>query len=294
MTTPAAAPTMPETSARWGRLLVVAACLLWSTNGFFVKWPVFADWPDDTRGLMLAFWRNVFASAVLIPMVRRPAWDWRLLPMSLSFTLMSVTFLSSMVYTTAANAIWLQNTAPLWILISGLWIYREPFDARNRVPLITGLAGAALIIACEVYHQPTTNSVNGVLHGAASGLFYAIVVVSMRRLRTLNSAWLIAVNHVVAVILLAPWVLTQTPLPHGIQWAVLIAFGVVQMGIPYVLFAEGLKHIPSQEGAAVGLLEPVLVPIWVFLAWGEVTSWWTIVGGVIILVGLGWRYLRPA
>jgi drug/metabolite transporter (DMT)-like permease len=241
---------------------------------------------------MLAFWRNVFASVALIPLIRRPQWDWRLAPMSIGFTLMSITFLTSMVYTTAANAIWLQNTAPLWILCSGLWIYHEPFDRRNLVPLVTGLLGAALIISCELYHQPKPTSAQGVLLGAASGLFYAIVVVSMRRLRHMNSAWLIAVNHVVAVILLAPWVLTSTPLPTGIQWWVLMAFGFVQMGIPYMLFAEGLKRIPSQEGAAIGLLEPVLVPIWVFLAWGEITSSWTIAGGAIILLGLGWRYLR--
>lgn len=292
MSQPSSPDPSSQASARWGRWLVVAACVLWSTNGFFVKWPVFADWPAETRGLVLAVWRNVFASAALIPLVRRPRLDWRMTPMALSFTLMSVTFLSSMVDTTAANAIWLQNTAPIWILCSGLWIYREPFDRRNLAPLITGLLGAALIISCEIVYQPQATSVRGVLLGAASGFFYAIVVVSMRRLREFNSAWLIAFNHLAAVLLLAPWVLSTTPWPQGIQWPVLIAFGMVQMGIPYMLFAEGLKRIPSQEGAAIGLLEPVLVPIWVFIAWGEMTAWWTIAGGAIILVGLALRYVR--
>ena len=281
-------------SSTSGRLLIVLASVLWSTNGLFAKSPIFDDWPQDGRGLALAFWRAVFASVVLLPLVRRPRWDWRLVPMSLGFTAMNITFLSSMVLTTAANAIWLQNTAPLWIFCSGLWIYREPFDRRNLVPLVSGLIGAALIVVCEMTYVLTHTSVSGTLLGLASGVFYATVVVSMRRLREDSSTWLIAVNHVVAAAIMAPWVLTHAPWPHGNQWLVLAGFGVIQMGIPYVLFAEGLKRVSSQEGAAVGLLEPVLVPIWVYLAWSETPSWWTIAGGAAILVGLTWRYLRTS
>ena len=299
-TSPASAPqTTPDHAVGepWkGRLLCLLAAIFWSSNGLFVKSPAFADWPADSRGLVLAFWRNVFASAVLILFVRRVTWDWKLLPMALSFTLMSITFLSSMVFTTAANAIWLQNTAPLWILLSGRFVYHEPFDRRNLVPLATGLLGAALIIVCETTLNDSRLSSLGVLLGTISGLFYAVVVVSMRRLREASAAWLITVNHATAALLLAPFALPlwnpETPWPQGEQWPLLAAFGILQMGIPYALFAQGLKHIGGQEGAAVGLLEPVLVPIWVWLTWGEVPAPWTIAGGGLIMLGLSWRYLR--
>ena len=274
-----------------GRALVVIAAVLWSSNGFFVKWPIFEDWPQETRGVTLAFWRALFAALCLIPAVRRPRWDVRLLPMAGGFTLMNITFLTSMTLTTTANAIWLQNTAPLWILLSGAFLYHEPFDRRNLTPLVTGLAGALLIVICEMVQVSSATSQAGVLYGVASGACYALVVVSMRRLRAMDTAWLIALNHVTAALCLGPYIWSLGIFPRGIQWPVLLAFGGLQMALPYFLFARGLRRISSQEGAAVGLLEPILAPVWV-LYWGEWPAWWTVVGGGLILVGLVARYAR--
>ena len=66
------------------------------------------------------------------------------------------------------------------------------------------------------------------------------------------------------------------------------------MGLPYVLFARGLKRIPGHEATAIGLIEPLLNPLWVFAAWGDKPAWWTIVGGLFILIGLAIRYLWPS
>jgi drug/metabolite transporter (DMT)-like permease len=76
----------------------------------------------------------------------------------------------------------------------------------------------------------------------------------------------------------------------------LAGFGVLQMGLPYVLFARGLKMTPSHEASGIGLLEPVLLPVWVYLAWHgapnyEPPQWWTLLGGAMILAGLAWRYI---
>jgi drug/metabolite transporter, DME family len=83
--------------------------------------------------------------------------------------------------------------------------------------------------------------------------------------------------------------------PQGKQWMFLIAFGILQMGLPYVLFARGLKSISGHEASGVGLLEPVLLPLWVFLAWRHAADyspprWWTLVGGGLILIGLAVRF----
>ncbi len=275
-----------------GRLLVLAAAFFWSSNGFFVKSPTFENWPSESRGLTLAFWRAIFAVACLAPLVRRVQWDVRMIPMALSFWLMNCTFLPSMTFTTAANAVWLQNTAPLWVFLSSMWLYREPFDRRNLIPLISGLAGAGVILACEALFVVSDSSLWGVVLGTLSGMFYAFVVVSLRRLHAFDAAWLIVVNQSTSALLLSPYVLTHCPLPEGNQWAMLAAFGVLQLAIPYWLFAQGLKRIPSQEAAAIGLLEPLLVPLWVALAWGELPAVWTFAGGGLILLGLGLRYLR--
>jgi drug/metabolite transporter (DMT)-like permease len=83
--------------------------------------------------------------------------------------------------------------------------------------------------------------------------------------------------------------------PKGIQWPALAGFGMLQMGIPYVLFAFSLKSITSHEASGLTLLEPILVPVWVFLAWHNHSNyqspqWWTLVGGAFILAGLVVRY----
>ncbi len=115
----------------------------------------------------------------------------------------------------------------------------------------------------------------------------------------LDSAWLIALNHLVTAVVLLPFILYQGIWPTVGQASWLAAFGVFQMGTPYVLFAYGLRSIPGHQASFIVLLEPVLVPVWVWLAWRhdpgyEPPAWWTMVGASMILVGLMARFaLRP-
>lgn len=274
-----------------GRMFVFAAAVLWSVNGFFVKNPIFADWPAERRGLLLAFWRATFAVSALWPLVRRRTLSPAVVAMALCFLAMNVVFLQSMVWTTAANAIWLQNIAPLWICLFAR-LSGETLDRRDVVMLGFAVAGVGLILVCELGGASWSgDGPRGVLLGFLSGLFYAAVVHFLRRLRDADSAWLIVVNLTTTAVCLAPLPVVTGIWPHGVQWFALAAFGLIQLGAPYYLFARGLKGISGQEGAGIGLLEPVLVPVWVLLSVGEKPAWWTTAGGGLILVGLAWRYL---
>ena len=88
------------------------------------------------------------------------------------------------------------------------------------------------------------------------------------------------------------WRVPPPHFPTGIQWPLLRAFGIFQMGLPYMLFARGLQRIPGHEATGLGLIEPILVPLWTFLAWNERPAWWTIAGGALILTGLAVRYFE--
>jgi drug/metabolite transporter (DMT)-like permease len=267
-------------AARW---FVFAAAVLWSTSGFFVKSPYLAGW----TGPRVAFWRAVFASAALCPLVRRPSWSWRLVPMTVLFVGMNYTYLTAMVKGSAANAIWLQCTAPVWVLLVGVFVFGERAVWRDWAMVGCAMLGIVVI----VYFESRGASLEAVAWGIASSFFYAGVVLSLRQLRGFDSVWLAALNHLVTVVALAPFAFGGVPLPNGIQWLVLAAFGVLQMGLPYALFAYSLKRIPGHEATAIGLIEPLLNPVWVFLAWGDRPAWWTIGGGALILVGLGIRFL---
>jgi len=271
-----------------GRLLIATAAIMWSTSGFFVKAPFFEVWP----GPVLAFWRAAFASLVLLPLVRRPRWSLRLLPMVAIFAAMNWFYLSAMVETEVANAIWLQYTAPVWVFLASAFVFREPVKRLDWLLLVFSGVGVLLIVVCEFQGE----SLRGVVYGLLSGFFFAGIAVSLRWLRDFDSAWLVALNHVVTAAVLSPYLLLGSDYwPTGIQWFFLAGLGICQLGIPYLLFARGLKTIPGHEAAGISLLEPLLAPVWVFLAWGHTLTytpprWWTLVGGSLILLGLTLRY----
>jgi len=280
-----------------GRLSVLLAAVLWSTNGFFGDAPIFKEyWDDDIRGIMLAFWRAVFASLALVPMVRRISWSPWLIPSSLIFVVMNVTFLNAMAYGGPTTAIWLQNTAPGWVFVIGVFLFRERAVPRDWLLLLFCVLGVGFIL---YFGLQETKSAKGVIWGVFGGLTYAAVVISLRQLRGHDAIWLIALNLLVTAVALSPFVVLHSvehgDWPHDWQWLYLAAFGILQMGIPYVLFARGLRQIAGHEASGITLLEPILVPVWVFLAWHnsplyEAPRWWTFVGGGLILIGLIVRY----
>lgn len=280
-----------------GRLLILTAAVMWSTSGLFAKAPLFADWPLQAAGLpvrgpLLAFWRACFASLVLLPFVRQPRWTWQLVPMVLIYAVMNYTFLAALTLTTEANAIWLQHTAPAWIFVIGVFAFHEPVHPRDGWLLAFCLAGVGLILSCELSGQAPA----GIVFGLLGGVTYAGVVLSLRHLREHDGAWLVFLNNLTTAVLFLPFVLHHQIWPTGSQTLALSVFGIFQMGLPYLLFARGVRRVTGHEAAGIVLLEPILVPIWVYLAWRHVPSyqppqWWTLAGGGLILLGLGLRYL---
>jgi len=194
----------------------------------------------------------------------------------------------------ATLAIWLQNTAPAWVFLVGVLWLRETIHRRDRILLLLAMAGVGIILAFELQGS----SPWGVFYGLLAGATYAGVVVMIRQLRDHDPFWLISLSFVGTAIALLPWAIASGHWPRGSQWWYLAAFGMLQMGTPYVLFARGLKSVPGHEAAGIALLEPLLVPVWVFLAWRhhpsyESPAWWTVLGGSLILAGLVVRLGNP-
>lgn len=214
--------------------------------------------------------------------------------MTLCFAAMNYTYLTAMVQGTAANAIWLQNTAPAWVMLVGVFILREPAAARDWWMLLLCSLGIGLILFCELTTSLPSASggrLEAVLWGLASGILYAGVILMLRILRSQDSAWLSALNHSVTVLALTPFAWSFPLTPTKTQLLFLAGFGILQMGLPYLLFARGLRTLPGHQASLLGLIEPVLVPIWVYLAWGEAPQWWTLAGAGFILLGLSLRLI---
>ena len=276
------------------RLLLVAAAVLWSTSGLFVKSPPLEQLPIADRGPLLACFRTLFAAIVLLPFVCRAdvRWHRMLVPTALSFALMNVLFVTAMTRTTAAAAIFLQYTATVWAAALGAFFLRERIDRGTLVALVCAVAGIGWIVAAESSSEHFT----GNLIALGSGAAYAGVVIGLRALRTEGAAWLVTLNHAVAGLVLLPWILGRGVTLDPLQWGLVALLGIVQMGLPYLLFARAVRAVTAQEAALVTLLEPILNPGWVWLFWGETPPPSTIIGGAFILGGLALRYtiFRPA
>ena len=258
---------------------------MWSTSGFFVKSPYLVGW----SGPLLAFWRAAFACLILWPLVRQPRWTWWLVPMTIFFAGMNYTYLTAMVEGTAANANWLQCTAPVWVLLIGVLVFGESADWRDWLMVASAMIGVGVII----YFESRGVALKAVAWGLASSFFYAGVVLSLRQLRGFDPVWLAALNHLVTAIVMLPFALTEWRWPSGMQWVFLAGLGILQMAVPYVLFARSLKRIAGHEAMGIGLVEPLLLPTWAYLAWGDRPAPWTFAGGAFILLGLAIRYLVP-
>lgn len=280
-----------------GRLLVLAAALCWSIGGVLVK----SEALRSIDAPSIAVYRSLFAGLALLPFVRPTHWRFRpvLGLAALIFGVMIGLYLGSIRATTAANAVFLMCSASLWVVPLGALILREHPGRRALVSVLIALPGVVAIAGFG--HGQTATEWRGVALGLGSGLLYALTMILMRRMRDFDPLWLSAVNNLGGALTLAALTLAwggtiAAPTPD--QALVLAGFGIVQMAIPYALFAQGLRSIGVVEASLIALLEPILNPIWVVLGAGERPHPASVVGGLCLLAAVAWQYLgvggRPA
>ena len=256
---------------------MVAAAVIWSTGGLFIKW-------TSLSGLELSFGRSLLAAITVALFTRREG-----------FGLNAVTALASVLYaallllfvlatkeTTAANAIFLQYTAPLYVLVLEPLFYKEKFRRRDLITVVFCVIGMSLFFVGKLRPQDFT----GNLLALGSGVCFAsyFLLLRHRRAREVNRASSVIYGNFLVVLIAAPAGLTA--LSHiTVHDALSVAYlGVVQIGIAYTLFTLGMSRgIRSLDAGIVGYIEPVLNPIWVFLLLGERPSRWALLGGAIIV-----------
>lgn len=274
-----------------GRVLLALAALLWSLSGAFTKvlredTPLHFNQPP-VEPLAMAFWRVLFAGLVLVPTLRPADLSFRrmMLVMVISFATMNALFVTAMALGSAANAIFLQYTAPMWMYLASVWWLGERAERRGSIALGVGLAGIALIIAGTPAGQFTITA-----SALGSGVAYAGVMICLRVLREASPRWLTVLNHLCGALILLPFIVLYSKMPTPTQLVVLCVYGTIQMALPYWLVARSLRVVSPQEAGTITLLEPLLNPLWAYLVAGEEPTLCTCAGGAFILGALAWRY----
>ena len=261
-------------------VFVFAAALLWSTGGLFIKW-------TSLSGLELSFCRSFFAAITVAIVTKHEGFGINRVTAfaSVLYAVLLILFVLATKETTAANAIFLQYTAPVYLLILEPLIYKEKFRSRDLITVLVCIAGMALFFVGQLRPQDVT----GNLLALASGLCFALYFLSLRhpKAREVNRASSVIYGNILAVILTAPWGLAAIPGLDLHDTLSVVYLGVVQLGIAYALFTVAMaRGVRSLDAGIICYIEPVLNPVWVFLVLGERPAHWALLGGAIIIVAV--------
>ena len=185
-------------------------------------------------------------------------------------------------HTTAANAIFLQYTAPVYILILAPFVIGEKFHLRDLATVIFCIAGMSLFFVGDL----TIGDYQGNIAALGSGIFLGLYIMLLKHPRA------VGMNSVITVIY-GNFLLALLTLPSGIASVstitlgdlVAVAFlGIFQIGISYILFIKGVTAgTRPLDASIIGFIEPLLNPVWVFIFVGERPSNWAVLGGLIII-----------
>ncbi len=264
------------------RLLLLAAAVLWSTAGAAIK-------SCGLDGWQISAGRSLVAAAFLLALVRearvRPTL--RVLAVSVAYAFTVVLFVLATKLTTAANAIFIQDTAPVWVLLLSPWLLGERPTRGELLAIPVYGRGLGLFFLDEL----TAGQVAGNAVALASGVAFAVSIVGLRLLRHEGPAALVYGNAVAALATLPLW--PRGPAATAGDLAIVAYLGVFQLGLAYLTFSRGVTGTPAIEASLLILLEPVLNPIWTFLVAGERPGPWAIAGGAVVLGATAWRTLAP-
>lgn len=304
--------TVNPQSVTAARAYLILAAVLWSLGSVFMRilgepLGLGLDSPRLSP-IQIAFFRGLFGGLFMLTLVRRTELHFRplMLGMVVTFTVMSSLYLSALGLGPAANAIFLQNTAPVWVTLFAVLILGERADRRSWQAVLIGATGAVVIVVGNWPRNLPANEermqVVILFMGLGSGVVYAWVVLFLRVLTNQSAAWLVALNLLGTAATLAVFVLAAYGPAVFFEWVtapaprqviVLIVFGAVQMALPYWLFTRGLRSVSAQEAGIITLIEPLLNPIWAYLLTPakDTPSVSMLFGGAIIFLALVWRYL---
>lgn len=265
----------PLSQRRTAIIHLTLAAILWSTSGLFVKLL-------DLAPLSILAGRSVFASIVFLIYLRRIPTRfnrWQLLAAG-AFILTQFLFITSTKMTTAANSIFLQYTAPIYIVLLAYWFLGEKPSRMDWVSMAVIFLGLVLFFGDEL----STDGFYGNILAILSGVTSAVMIVSFRAQKDGNPAESNLIAFLVTAAFGMPFVLNDA---WNINSILILAFlGVVQIGFAFIFFTKGIKHIPALEANLIGTLEPVLNPLWVFLFYGESMGRFALLGGVVVLGGV--------
>ncbi|MDU2063908.1 MAG: DMT family transporter [Sporomusaceae bacterium] len=257
---------------------------IWSTGGVMIKW---VEW----NPLAVAGVRSLIAAFVIAICFRRQ--PLRLGPVvwggAVAYCSAVTLFVIATKMTTAANAILLQYTAPLYVALFGGWLLGEPAKRRDWIAIFFVFLGMVFFF----FDRVNLDGMIGNLCAVGSGIAYAFLFIFMRRQKDESPYSSILLGNGITFLLTFPfWGELTLSVANLTAMAYL---GVVQLGLAYVLYSWAISYVKALDAVLITTLEPILNPLWVFFILGEVPGEYAFIGGVIVIIAVlarGWAAQR--
>lgn len=276
--------------------MILLAALLFSTGGAAIKLANFTGW-------QVASFRSGVAALVLLvalPAARR-GFSPRAALVGVVYALTLVTFVLANRLTTSANAIYLQSTAPLFLLLFGPWLLKEPVRRRDW-PILGAVLGGMVLVALgrDAPSDTAPNPGLGNLLALGSGAAYAVMLCGLRllgreaaRQSAVRSEGLAAIvmGNAFGAIAALPFALPLGEHPVG-DWGVILYLGIFQIGFAYILVTAGLRRVAALEASLLLLVESALNPVWTWWLVRERPTTWALAGGMVIIGATAFQALR--
>ncbi len=259
--------------------LVLIAVLLWSTGGMFIKLATNLD------AYQVTFFRSLLAGITVLVITRRNGLRINMFGVmaSVIYAVLLFLFVWATKHTTAANAIFLQYTAPIYILILAPFVIGEKFHLRDLATVVCCIAGMSLFFVGDL----TIGDYEGNIAALGSGIFLGLYIMLLKHPRAIgmNSVITVIYGNFLLALLTLPSGIAAFPTATWRDYAAVGFLGVFQIGISYILFIKGVTGgTRPLDASIIGFIEPLLNPVWVFLFVGEQPSKWALLGGAIIIV----------
>jgi drug/metabolite transporter (DMT)-like permease len=265
-------------------LFMTGTALLWSMGGFLIKG---VNW----NPVAIAGTRSAVAAVLMALYCRKPSFNWSFEQIggAVFYAATVILFVTANKLTTAANAILLQYTAPVYVAIFSWWFLGERVNRADWVTIIVTLGGMVLFFRDNL----SSGGFWGNIAAIASGAAFAALCLFARKQKNGSSLESLLLGNLLTALIGLPFMF-RGPFPDAGGWLYIAVLGIFQLGLSYILYAKAMKRLSALEGILIPVIEPVLNPIWVFLLLHETPGTGAILGGILILTAVTVRCVLGA